>query len=166
MKKIITIFISIILLILIIDLVLYKNNNEYTKFKHSLDKVIDNNIYEVISINRSVDIINKESGLLFFTTNDDLDYAILLNDIAKDFNIGKIYYINLTNDKNNYKIKSSLESNIKIENDLIKTPFLLTVKDGELKNITIFDDYKGSKLDKRLYKILTSYNYNKISSDN
>ena len=166
MKKIITIFISIILLILIIDLLLYKNNNEYTKYKHSLDKVIEDNNYEVISINKSIDIINKESGLLFFGTNDDLDYAILLNDISKDFNIDKIYYINLTNDKNNYKVKSSLENNIKIENDLIITPFLLTVKDGELKNITIFDDYNGLKLDKRLYKILTSYNYNKNSINN
>ena len=159
MKKIIITFVSIIIIILLIDLMLYKNNNEYTKFKSSLDKAIGSNIYEVISINRSLEILNNESGILFYTTNDDLDYAEYLNDLTKDFNIDKVYYIDLTNDNKNKSIIDALEDNIEIEDEIIKTPILLIVKDGVLSNITIFDKYKSSELDKRLIRNLSSYYY-------
>ena len=164
MKKIIITFISIIVIILIVDSLIYKNNNEYTKLKDSLDKAIGSNVYEVISINKSIEILNKENGVLFYTTNKELDYIEYLNDLAKDFNIDKIYYISLTKESNNEELISNLEDNIKVVDGVIQTPMLITVKDGLLINVINFKDYDNHDLDKKLLKVLYRY-YNTSNSN-
>ena len=162
MKKIIIAIISLIVIVLLVDLFVYKNKNIYKEKEIELENSIGTNVYEVISVNKAIKVIDEESGILLLTDDDNIEYAKTLNDLARDLNVDKIYYVDLTSNTDDSKLISVLENNVEINNEkYIIVPVIVTVNEGTLTNIHHLYDYSGYKLDKKIISILSNYKNNK-----
>ena len=157
MKKIIITFTSIIVIILLIDVFIYKSNNDYSKKENALNIVIGSNIYNVISFNEALNIIEDSSGIIYLTTDEDISYTEYINDLSLSLNIENIYYVVLSKGYSIEKLSTILENNVDVKDGTISTPLLITTRNGVLLSVTTLKDYQGYKLDKRVINILMNY---------
>ena len=153
MKKYIITFISLIVIVILVDIFLYTNNNEYKRKQDELNNAIGSNVFEVISLNRALDYLESKDGIIYFTKNDDLEYTENLNTLSFSLNIDKIFYVTIK-DEDYESLSEHLENNL---DEKINTPILVTVNDGVLLSVLTLSDYSGYELDKKIIKSLSSF---------
>jgi hypothetical protein len=108
MKKI---KISLIIVIAIVGaFLIYKKfehvnteQKEIDKFVSNYTLITENHVFKIINIDESINILNNQTGVIFFC-NPGSDwcqhYAKILDDIALENNIEKIYYVDIKDDRN------------------------------------------------------------------
>lgn len=148
MKKI---KISLILVIAIVGAFLIYKKFEHINFEQKeIDKFVseytlieENHVFEIINIDESINILNNKTGIVFFC-NPGSDwcqhYAKILDDIAIENDIGKIYYVDIKDDRsinsNKYrKLVTKLQDYLDTDdtgNKRISMPNLTFVKNGEI----------------------------------
>ena len=161
MKKNIKIIISVLIIILLcVGLVyVFINNIENSSEKEEkmefskLYNVDENHVFETISVKDAVDLLENGTGIIYLGYSDCpwcQDIVPLLNESAKNNDVSKVYYIedfyNMRPDKtsnpkyqNEYnkivdiikKYEDKINEQIK-EDNIIKVPLVLFVKDGEI----------------------------------
>ncbi len=148
MKKI---KISLILVIAIVGaFLIYKKFEHINSDQKEIDKFVseytlieENHVFEIINIDESINILNNKTGIVFFC-NPGSDwcqhYAKILDDIAIENDIGKIYYVDIKDDRsinsNKYrKLVTKLQDYLDTDdtgNKRISMPNLTFVKNGEI----------------------------------
>ena len=148
MKKI---KISLILVIAIVGaFLIYKKFEHINSEQKEIDKFVseytlieENHVFEIINIDESINILNNKTGIVFFC-NPGSDwcqhYAKILDDIAIENDIGKIYYVDIKDDRsinsNKYrKLVTKLQDYLDTDdtgNKRISMPNLTFVKNGEI----------------------------------
>ena len=128
----------------------------YNKFEHinseqkEIDKFVseytlleENHVFEIINIDESINILNNKTGIVFFC-NPGSDwcqhYAKILDDIALENDMDKIYYVDIKDDRslnsNKYrKLVTKLQDYLDTDdtgNKRISMPNLTFVKNGEI----------------------------------
>ena len=114
---------------------------EIDKFVSEYSLITENHGFEIINAAEAVNILNNKTGIIFFC-NPGSDwcqhYAKVLDDIASENDIKKIYYVDIKNDRNinsnNYrkivlKLQDYLDSD-DTGNKRLNMPNLTFVKDG------------------------------------
>jgi hypothetical protein len=128
----------------------------YKKFEHinsdqkAIDKFVsdytlmeENHVFEIINIDESINIINNKTGIIFFCnpgSNWCQHYAKILDDIAVQNEIEKIYYVDIKDDRsinsNKYrKLVTKLQDYLDTDdtgNKRLSMPNLTFVKNGEI----------------------------------
>ena len=152
MKKYKKIFLGIISLILIISIPIliynkFENENnkisDAQKFSKEYPKVDKDNIFIYSNTTEIINILKNGSGVIFLGFKDCKwcqYYAPVLNDIAKESGIEKIYYLNILNDRKNetkdyLTITKLLDNNMLCDdegNKKIYTPDVTIVKNGKI----------------------------------
>ena len=148
--------IYIILFVIFIVLFIYfgtlenttKKTSESDKFKNEYKEVNEDNVFVYLNAAETLDYIKKDNILILFGMKNNSfvgNYANILNEVAKNVGIEKIYYYDLTEDR---KIKNgTYQSIVNYWKDYavslddgsknIYAPSLLVKNDGI---ITYFDD--------------------------
>lgn len=146
--------IYIILFVIFIALFIYFGTLENTtkktsdKFKNEYKEVNEDNVFVYLNAAETLDYIKKDNILILFGMKNNSfvgNYANILNEVAKNVGIEKIYYYDLTEDR---KIKNgTYQSIVNYLKDYavslddgsknIYAPSLLVKNDGI---ITYFDD--------------------------
>lgn len=148
--------IYIILFIIFIVLFIYfgtlenttKKTSDSDKFKNEYKEVNEDNVFVYLNAAETLDYIKKDNILILFGMKNNSfvgNYANILNEVAKNVGIEKIYYYDLTEDR---KIKNgTYQSIVNYLKDYavslddgsknIYAPSLLVKNDGI---ITYFDD--------------------------
>ncbi|MDD6277784.1 MAG: hypothetical protein PUA55_04370 [Mycoplasma sp.] len=148
--------IYIILFIIFIALFIYfgtlenttKKTSDSDKFKNEYKEVNEDNVFVYLNAAETLDYIKKDNILILFGMKNNSfvgNYANILNEVAKNVGIEKIYYYDLTEDR---KIKNgTYQSIVNYLKDYavslddgsknIYAPSLLVKNDGI---ITYFDD--------------------------
>ena len=148
--------IYIILFIIFIVLFIYfgtlenttKKTSDSDKFKNEYKEVNEDNVFVYLNAAETLDYIKKDNILILFGMKNNSfvgNYANILNEVAKNVGIEKIYYYDLTEDR---KIKNgTYQSIVNYLKDYavslddgsknIYSPSLLVKNDGI---ITYFDD--------------------------
>lgn len=116
---------------------------EIDKFVSEYSLITENHGFEIINAAEAVNILNNKTGIIFFC-NPGSDwcqhYAKVLDDIASENDIKKIYYVDIKNDRNinsnNYrkivlKLQDYLDSD-DTGNKRLNMPNLTFVKDGNI----------------------------------
>lgn len=116
---------------------------EIDKFVSEYTLITENHVFEIINTAEAVNILNNKTGIIFFC-NPGSDwcqhYAKVLDDIALENDIMKIYYVDIKNDRNinsnNYrKIVTKLQDYLDSDdtgNKRLNMPNLTFVKDGTI----------------------------------
>lgn len=141
MKKILIVFSIVIGLILIVDGILYFCFKHNLNDKHVFAKeynISSDNVYIYASENKVYNLLKNGTGVILFGNKDNKwisSYASVLNEVAKEEEIKKIYYLDISNiNKKDYeKITSLLGSNLlndEFGEGILKTPNLSVVLDG------------------------------------
>ena len=148
MKKI---KISLIIAIAIVGaLLIYKKFEHVNTEQKEIDKFVseytllkENHVFKIINIDESLNILNNKTGVIFFC-NPGSDwcqhYAKILDDIALENNIEKIYYVDIKDDRNinsnKYrKLVTILQNYLDTDdtgNKRLSMPNLTFVKNGEI----------------------------------
>ena len=148
MKKI---KLSLILVIAIVGAFLIYKKFEDTNFEQKqIDKFVseytlleENHVFEIINIDEAINILNNKTGVVFFC-NPGSDwcqhYAKILDDIAVENEMNKIYYVDIKDDRsinsNKYrKLVTKLYDFLDTDdtgNKRISMPNLTFVKNGEI----------------------------------
>ena len=150
------IIIYIILFVIFIALFIYfgtlenttKKTSDSDKFKNEYKEVNEDNVFVYLNAAETLDYIKKDNILILFGMKNNSfvgNYANILNEVAKNVGIEKIYYYDLTEDR---KIKNgTYQSIVNYLKDYaislddgsknIYAPSLLVKNDGI---ITYFDD--------------------------
>ena len=148
--------IYIILFVIFIALFVYfgtlenttKKTSDSDKFKNEYKEVNEDNVFVYLNAAETLDYIKKDNILILFGMKNNSfvgNYANILNEVAKNVGIEKIYYYDLTEDR---KIKNgTYQSIVNYLKDYavslddgsknIYAPSLLVKNDGI---ITYFDD--------------------------
>ena len=148
--------IYIILFVIFIVLFIYfgtienttKKTSDSDKFKNEYKEVNEDNVFVYLNAAETLDYIKKDNILILFGMKNNSfvgNYANILNEVAKNVGIEKIYYYDLTEDR---KIKNgTYQSIVNYLKDYavslddgsknIYAPSLLVKNDGI---ITYFDD--------------------------
>lgn len=117
------------------------NQKEIDKFLSEYTLITENHVFEIVNTAEVVNILNNKTGIVFFC-NPGSDwcqhYAKILDDIALENGINKIYYVDIKNDRNinsnNYrKIVTILQDFLDSDdtgNKRLNMPNLTFVKDG------------------------------------
>ncbi|MBP3635266.1 MAG: hypothetical protein J6J17_02240 [Bacilli bacterium] len=165
MKKSVKIIILVLTIVLLGVGLVYRfisnKNNANNTIKVNEDKVEfsklydvdENNVFEKISADAAIDLLEKGTGILYLGYPKCpwcQDLIPLLNKAAKDNNIGSIYYIEKFFDMRPDKVENpkyqeeynkiikyideyEIKINEKIkEDDIIKVPLVLFVKNGKI----------------------------------
>ena len=150
-----TIF-DIVLIFILLIVLIFLGKKDYkvdaTKDNKRFDKeysmVSRDNVFKYVSEEETYDILKKGEGIIFmaFSENEWSNYyAKILNDVAKEMNIGTIYYYNFLADREKdsviyEKIVDYLKEYLK-KDDLgkinVSAPTLVVLKEG---NVMAFDD--------------------------
>lgn len=149
-KQIITY--TLILIALIGFIVIGKQNfkpedNEDSNISHKYNILDSKNVFEKINASQALKKINSGNALIFMGFEDNKQseyYASLLNEVAKNLKIEKIYYYDFYNDRveNNgtYETIVSKLTNYLQKDDLgnidVQSPTFLVIKEG---NVIYFD---------------------------
>lgn len=148
MKKI---KISLILVIAIVGAFLIYKKFEHINYEQKeIDKFIseytlleENHVFKIINIDEAINVLNDKTGIIFFC-NPGSDwcqyYAKILDDIAVENDIEKIYYTDIKEDRNinsnNYrKIVTIMQEHLDSDdtgNKRLNMPNLTFVKDGNI----------------------------------
>lgn len=76
---------------------------EIDKFVSDYTLITENHVFKIINIDESINILNNKTGVIFFC-NPGSDwcqhYAKILDDIALENSIEKIYYVDIKDDRN------------------------------------------------------------------
>lgn len=148
MKKI---KLSLILVIAIVGaFLIYKKFEHINSEQKEIDKFVseytlleENHVFEIINIDESINILNNKTGIVFFC-NPGSDwcqhYAKILDDIALENDMDKIYYVDIKDDRslnsNKYrKLVTKLQDYLDTDdtgNKRISMPNLTFVKNGEI----------------------------------
>lgn len=148
MKKI---KLSLILVIAIVGaFLIYKKFEHVNSDQKEIDKFVseytlleENHVFEIINIDESINILNNKTGIVFFC-NPGSDwcqhYAKILDDIALENDMEKIYYVDIKDDRsinsNKYrKLVTKLQDYLDTDdtgNKRISMPNLTFVKNGEI----------------------------------
>ena len=117
------------------------NQKEIDTFLSEYTLITENHVFEIVNTAEVVNILNNKTGIVFFC-NPGSDwcqhYAKILDDIALENGINKIYYVDIKNDRNiksnNYrKIVTILQDFLDSDdtgNKRLNMPNLTFVKDG------------------------------------
>ena len=186
-----------IIAIAVIGALLIYNHFDTEEFKTSIPNVISNDynltsetiVYETANIDEVINVINNKYGIIFMCTPDTewcKKYAEILNDVAIEKDIDKIYYLNIKYDRsmntNKYqKLVNSLSEILLTDdtgNKRIYMPEVVFVRDGKIiahDNETSFitndvtvDEYWNEENINRLKNKLYEYidQLNTIEEDN
>ena len=148
MKKI---KISLILVIAIVGAFLIYKKFEHINYEQKeIDKFVseytlleENHVFKIINIDEAINVLNDKTGIIFFC-NPGSDwcqyYAKILDDIAVENDIEKIYYTDIKEDRNintnNYrKIVTIMQEHLDSDdtgNKRLNMPNLTFVKDGNI----------------------------------
>ncbi len=148
MKKI---KISLILVIAIVGAFLIYKKFEHINYEQKeIDKFVseytlleENHVFKIINIDEAINVLNNKTGIIFFC-NPGSDwcqyYAKILDDIAVENDIEKIYYTDIKEDRNinsnNYrKIVTIMQEHLDSDdtgNKRLNMPNLTFVKDGNI----------------------------------
>ena len=148
MKKI---KISLILVIAIVGAFLIYKKFEHINYEQKeIDKFVseytlleENHVFKIINIDEAINVLNNKTGIIFFC-NPGSDwcqyYAKILDDIAVENDIEKIYYTDIKEDRNinsnNYrKIVTIMQEHHDSDdtgNKRLNIPNLTFVKDGNI----------------------------------
>lgn len=151
------IILYIVLFVVMIYLFMYLGTKNYNAPKQKLSDadsftqeygITDDNIYSYINAKDALEIMNTGSGIFFFAFPENSwssTYADLLDDVAREYKVDKIYYYNFKNDRSNNNhyynnIVSLLDSYIPVLDDGTKNiyaPTMVIVKNG---SILYYDD--------------------------
>jgi hypothetical protein len=142
--------ICIIIFAIVGALIIY-NHFDTEEFKSSLPNEISNDynltsetvVYENTNIDEVINIINNKYGIVFMCTPDTewcKKYAEILNDVAIEKDIDKVYYLNIKNERslntNKYqKLVNSLSEVLLTDdtgNKRIYMPEVVFVRDGKI----------------------------------
>ncbi|MBR1414096.1 MAG: hypothetical protein IJ574_05470 [Bacilli bacterium] len=159
-----------------------KDANDNEKFSNEFNLVSKDNHFEYISASRVTTIMKKEQGIILFgfSGNEWTNYyASILNDVANELKIDKVYYYDIYNDRrsNNadYERVVANLSNELLSNDLsvqeIYAPSLLVVannkilayddetsyRTGNIKPSDYWSEYQKDLKKKTLKVILQNY---------
>ena len=139
-----------LLLIITIPILIYEKfeneNNKMTdaeKFKKEYPGVTENNIFVYSNTTEIINILKNGTGVIFLGFPDCKwcqTYAPMLNNIASEAGIEKIYYLNILNDRKNetkdyQTITKLLDENMLCDdegNKKIYTPDVTIVKNGKI----------------------------------
>ncbi len=124
----------------------YKKN-EKRDIRDEYELVSENNVFEYTTSSKVLDIIKNNSGIVFFGFGGNEYsnyYAKMIDEVAKENNIEKIYYYNFYEDRKNNRtnyetLVDMLDNYLITRDDFIKeiyAPSLLIVKD---KTVLYFD---------------------------
>lgn len=148
MKKI---KISLIIVIAVVGAILiYKKfehidteQKEIDKFVNEYTLLTENHVFQIINIDEAINILNNKTGIILFC-NPGSDwcqhYAKILDDIAVENDIEKIYYTDIKDDRsinsNKYrKIVTIMQEHLDSDdtgNKRLNMPNLTFVKDGKI----------------------------------
>lgn len=148
MKKI---KISLILVIAVVGaFLIYKKFEHINSDQKEIDKFVseytlieENHVFEIINIDEAINILNNKTGIIFFC-NPGSDwcqhYAKVLDDIALENDMDKIYYADIKDDRsinsNKYrKLVTKLQDYLDTDdtgNKRLSMPNLTFVKNGEI----------------------------------
>ena len=142
--------ICIIIFAIIGALIIY-NHFDTEEFKASLPNQISNEynltsetiVYENTNMDEVINIINSKYGIIFMCTPETewcKKYAEILNDVAIEKDIDKVYYLNIKNERsmntNKYQKLVSILSEILYTDDTgnkrIYMPEVVFVRDGKI----------------------------------
>lgn len=148
MKKI---KISLILVIAVVGaFLIYKKFEHINSEQKEIDKFVseytlleENHVFEIINIDESINILNNKTGIVFFCNPGSewcQHYAKILDDIALENDMDKIYYVDIKDDRsinsNKYrKLVTKLQDYLDTDdtgNKRISMPNLTFVKNGEI----------------------------------
>lgn len=145
--------ISLVILLILLLLCCYgiwkyfDNNKEMPtdaeKFVIQYSLVPEDNVYNFISANKSLDLIKHDTGILFLCFPESKwcqEYAKLLNEVAKENNFNTIYYLNLKKIRNNNlsiykKLVEAMNGYLSVSDEGIKTiyaPHTVFIKNGKI----------------------------------
>lgn len=119
------------------------NQKEIDKFINEYTLITENHVFEIVNAAEVVNILNNKTGIVFFCnpgSNWCQHYAKILDDIALENDIEKIYYVDIKNDRsinsNNYrKIVTKLQDFLDSDdtgNKRLNMPNLTFVKEGNI----------------------------------
>lgn len=175
-----------IIVVAVVGALIIYNHFDKEEFKNNLPNVISNDynltsetvVYETANIDEVINIVNNKYGIIFMCTPDTdwcKKYAEILNDVAIEKDIDKIYYLNIKYDRsmntNKYQKLVNLLSEILLTDDTgnkrIYMPEVVFVRDGKIiahDNETSFitndvtvDDYWSEENINRLKNKLYGY---------
>lgn len=148
MKKI---KISLIIAIAIIGaFLIYKKFEHVNTEQKEIDKFVskytllaENHVFEIINIDEAINILNNKTGVIFFCNPGSewcQQYAKILDDIALENEMDKIYYVDIKDDRsinsNKYrKLVTKLQDYLDTDdtgNKRLSMPNLTFVKNGEI----------------------------------
>lgn len=152
MKKCGKILLGIVslLMIITIPILIYdkfeneaKKISDAEKFNKEYPEVSKNNIFKYSNTTEIINILENGTGVIFLSFPECKwcsSYAKMLNEIAKESEIEKIYYLNILNDRKNdtkdYRtITKLLDNNMLCDdegNKKIYTPDVTIVKNGKI----------------------------------
>jgi len=144
MKKIITFFSSIVALILVVDacILISRNAEKNDKFKFAKEyEMTEDNIFVYRSAKEAIKILEDGTGVIFFGFSECAwckAYVPMLNEVAKEVGLDKIYYVDIKKDREKntkayQEIVSHLNNNLLTDeegNKRIYVPNLTVVVDG------------------------------------
>jgi hypothetical protein len=182
MKKIIIIFSILIGLILIADGFLYFTfkNHSQDKYKFAEEyNINEDNVFVYSNANEVYKILKDSDGIILFGELNNKwisPYASILNEVAKEMEINKIYYLDINNINDKYydQIISLLGNNLLSDengNSILSAPTLTVVLDGIVignNNLTSLetgnpDDYwsetKKEEFKNTIERLLNPYVY-------
>lgn len=155
-KKRIFILVLVVLVILLVGTSVFNyfgaSGVDARRFAKEHGGVSNSNIFRYVSLDEALDIMNKESGIIYFGYSDCewcKAYVKTLNKTAKSSGFRKIYYCDIKNDMekktDNYKkLIKELHNLLPIDNygnEYMAVPYVLFVKDGKITN---YDDETSS----------------------
>lgn len=147
--KITAILISLVIIIIISILIFkkFENNNnnlkDNIKFKNEYKNISEDNIYTYATSKEIINILEKGTGVIYlgFPSCEWCQaYVKILNDIAKEEGIEKIYYYNIYDDRKNntinyQKLIKILNNNLMYDDEgkkRIFVPDVYIVKEGKI----------------------------------
>ena len=167
--------IYIILFVIFIALFIYfgtlenttKKTSDSDKFKNEYKEVNEDNVFVYLNAAETLDYIKKDNILILFGMKNNSfvgNYANILNEVAKNVGIEKIYYYDLTEDR---KIKNgTYQSIVNYLKDYaislddgsknIYAPSLLVKNDG-IEKIYYYDLTEDRKIKNGTYQSIVNY---------
>lgn len=116
---------------------------EIDKFVSEYTLLTENHVFEIINIDEAINILNNKTGVIFFCNPGSewcQHYAKILDDIALENEMDKIYYVDIKDDRsinsNKYrKLVTKLQDYLDTDdtgNKRLSMPNLTFVKNGEI----------------------------------
>ena len=166
--------IYIILFIVFIALFIYfgtlenttKKTSDSDKFKNEYKEVNEDNVFVYLNAAETLDYIKKDNILILFGMKNNSfvgNYANILNEVAKNVGIEKIYYYDLTEDGS----KNIYAPSLLVKNDGIITYFddEDAIVHGETNANDYFDNYRTNLKKITLKSVLEDYKKNENKSN-